>query len=205
VHPGTCAEADRLTVHTERNPIRLEINRFTRLSFRLATISWCSLYGSQPLGDRRRRHETAGWQLWERPGLTTTPIQQNAIDGIRPRGIVEYKDLVPQANDVDKIIELVFKVSEGTDNYRGIASYFQFNVRQSSYYREAAEALGLVRSKNGKYSLTDVGRELVRLPTERRNVFVAELLADFTLVKAALERLKAKGVLRPSDLEKLIR
>ncbi|TSC82000.1 MAG: hypothetical protein G01um101420_530 [Parcubacteria group bacterium Gr01-1014_20] len=123
---------------------------------------------------------------------------------IKPKGIVEYKDLIPQANDVNKIIELVFKVSEGTNNYRDVAEYFQFDERQSSYYREAAEALGLVSSQDGKYQLTDVGKELVRLPVEKRNLFFSQLLADFNLIRNALDILKEKNRLKQTDVEKLI-
>lgn len=126
------------------------------------------------------------------------------LEDIKPKGIVPYKDLIPQANDISKIIELVFKVSEGINNYRDIAAYFQFDERQSSYYREAAEALGLVIPKDGSYHLTDIGKELVQLPAEKRNIFFAELLADFNLIKNALDILKERGVLKQSDIEKLI-
>lgn len=123
---------------------------------------------------------------------------------VKPRGVVTYKDLIPQANDLNKIIELVFRVNEGTDNYRDIANYFQFDERQSSYYREAAEALGLVGSKGGKYHLTDIGKELVQLSADKRNFFMAELLADFSLVKDSMDTLKENGLLTQKDIEKII-
>jgi len=133
--------------------------------------------------------------------LSEDPLE---IEDIKAKGRVAYKDLIPQANDVEKIIELVFKVSEGTNNYRDVASYFDFEPRQSSYYREAAEALGLLQSKDATYHLTEIGQEFVRLPVEQRNVFFAELLTDFSLIKRALELLKKQGELRRVDVEKLI-
>jgi hypothetical protein len=126
------------------------------------------------------------------------------LDDIHPKGIVEYKDLIPQANDLDKVIELVFKVSEGFNDYQKIAQYFNFDERQSSYYREAAGALGLVSAKEGKYYLTEAGRLLVKLPTEKRNIFVVELLSDFNLVKQGLDLLKSSGELQQEDVEKII-
>jgi hypothetical protein len=123
---------------------------------------------------------------------------------IKPKGIVAYKDLIPQANDVNKIIELVFKVSEGVNNYRDVAEYFQFDERQSSYYREAAEALGLVVPKDGTYHLTDIGKELTQLPVEKRNLFFAQLLTDFNLIKNALDILKESKTLKQADIENLI-
>ena len=126
------------------------------------------------------------------------------IEDIKPQGRVAYKELIPQANDIQKIIELVFKVSEGTNNYRDVASYFGFDARQSSYYREAAEALGLLAVEKSIYHLTDAGQEFVQLPAEKRNVFFAELLADFSLLREALDVLRERGKLRRADIEKII-
>lgn len=126
------------------------------------------------------------------------------LEDIHPKGIVQYKDLVPQANDLNKVIELVFKTSEGLNDYRQIAQYFDFDERQSSYYREAAEALGLVFSKNRKYHLTEVGKMLVKLPVEKRNIFIVELLSDFNLVKNGLDLLKDRGELQQKDIENII-
>ena len=136
--------------------------------------------------------------------LTITTEREFELFDIKPRGVVTYKDLIPQANDVNKIIELAFKVNEGIDHYKNVADYFKFNERQSSYYREAAEALGLVVSERGKYKLTPIGEQLVSLPGERRNLFVVELLSDFSLVKSGLDTLNERGHLEQSDLEKLV-
>jgi hypothetical protein len=126
------------------------------------------------------------------------------LHDIKSRGIARKKDLIPQANDLNKVIELVFKVNEGVDNYRSIAGHFHFNERQSSYYREAAEALGLICSLDNKYRLTDTGKELVSLPAEQRNRFMVDLLSDFDLIKEGLGILQAKNKLTAPDLERII-
>ncbi len=123
---------------------------------------------------------------------------------IRPKGVVAYKKLVPQANDLSKVIELVFKVSEGLDNYKEVADYFHFDERQSSYYREAAEALGLVGREKGRYRLTEIGNHLVRLPVEERNLFMVGLVSDFDLVRHCLDTLLASGHLTRKRIEELI-
>ncbi len=143
-------------------------------------------------------------RLRETVSLKIVTEHEIELADIKPKGIVAYKDLIPQANDVSKVIGLVFKVSEGVNNYRDVATFFEFDERQSSYYREAAEALGLVVSSDGKYQLTDTGKELVQLPVEKRNLFVAELLSDFNLVKNSLDILKAKGRLIQKDVEGVI-
>lgn len=128
-----------------------------------------------------------------------------SLDDFKARGVARKKDLVPQANDLNKVIELVFKIQEGVDNYRAIAGHFGFDARQSSYYREAAESLGLVYADAGKYRLTDYGRKLVDLPVEKRHLFVADLLSDFSLVKEGFELLHKKSVLTQKNLEDIIR
>jgi hypothetical protein len=143
-------------------------------------------------------------RLKETRSLRIGTEHEIALADLTPKGLVRYKDLIPQANDLNKVIELVFKVHEEINDYRRIAEYFGFDERQSSYYREAAEALGLVVSEKGRYALTEVGKALVRLPAEKRNVFVAELVSDFVLVRNGLDILKGQGRLGRSELEKLI-
>jgi hypothetical protein len=143
-------------------------------------------------------------QLKERRSLTILAQDEVQLIDVRPQGVVKYKNLVPQANDLDKVIELAFKVSEGMTNYREVATYFGFDERQSSYYREAAEALGLVVSDGGTYELTDVGKQLISLPAEKRNIFMAQLLSDFDLIKYGLERIRSGKPLTREDIIKLI-
>lgn len=143
-------------------------------------------------------------QLKEVRSLSISSEHEVKISDIHPKGIVTYKDLIPQANDLNKVIELVFKVHEGVNHYKNVAEYFKFDERQSSYYREAAEALGLIIAERGIYRLTEVGKNLVSLPVEKRNIFMVELLSDFNLVKDGLDLLKENGKLGQTDLEEII-
>ena len=47
---------------------------------------------------------------------------------------------IPQADDVNKIMLFPFMVSEGYDTAKKMVEAFAFDIRQSSYYRQAAEA-----------------------------------------------------------------
>lgn len=126
------------------------------------------------------------------------------VSDLSPGNVVTKKDLVPQANDLDKVLELVFKVNEGMNHYQTVAQHFGFDERQSSYYREAAEALGLVVSEAGKYTLTDTGKELVSLPTLQRHIYFAKLLADFHLIRESLSLIQSQKKLSKEDVEKII-
>lgn len=114
------------------------------------------------------------------------------------------KKLIPQANDLDKVLRLIYLVSEGVTNAADVAASFGFAPRQSSYYREAAEALGFVSFNGREYALTDAGRLLVSLDTEKRNIFFARAINEFALFKECMNVLRAKGSLNGRDIEAII-
>ena len=114
------------------------------------------------------------------------------------------KKLIPQANDLDKVLRLIYLVSEGVVNAADVAANFGFAPRQSSYYREAAEALGFVSFNGREYALTDAGKLLVSLDTEKRNIFFAKAINEFALFKECMHVLRAKGSLNGRDIEVII-
>jgi uncharacterized FlgJ-related protein len=59
---------------------------------------------------------------------------------------------------------------------------FGFVKRQSSYYRQAEEILGLVEQDKNKYKLTSRGEEYLRLATEKKSIFICKLLLEFPLI-----------------------
>ncbi len=118
--------------------------------------------------------------------------------------IGHQKDLIPQANDLDKVLRLIHLVGEGVVTANEIAREFGFAPRQSSYYREAAEALGFISLDGREYSLTAAGKLLVSLNTEKRNTFFAKAINEFALFKECMDRLRSKGLLTRSDIEMII-
>ena len=95
---------------------------------------------------------------------------------------------VPQADSFWRVAELPLLVAQGINTSSKMAKHYKFDPRQSSYYREAAEFLGLVRrEKNFDYALTDLGNEYVNLPADERRQLLAGLLAHFPPMRAALE------------------
>lgn len=118
--------------------------------------------------------------------------------------ISTQKKLIPQANDLDKVLRLIYLVSEGTTTASAVALSFGFAQRQSSYYREAAEALGFVLFNGRDYSLTDAGRLLVSLDADERNIFFAKAINEFALFKECMGVLRSKGSLNGGDIETII-
>jgi len=100
---------------------------------------------------------------------------------------------VPQADSFWRVAEIPLLVEQGVNTSSKVAEHYRFDPRQSSYYRQAAESLGLVRlEKDHRYTLTDLGREYVSRPADERRQLLAGLLTQFPPVRTALE-LSAKA------------
>lgn len=74
---------------------------------------------------------------------------------------------VPQADDIQRVMDLVKLVGQGVKNAESIADKLEVDPRQSSYYREAAEILGFL-SEEQPYTLTELGKEFVSLERTRK-------------------------------------
>ena len=108
----------------------------------------------------------------------SNPISVTSYQKINPN---DKKIHIPQADDVNKIIEFPLRVFEGYNTSAKMINAFGFVKRQSSYYRQAAELLGLVESDRNKYKLTQ-GEEFLKLPSEQKSNFVCKLLLEFSII-----------------------
>jgi hypothetical protein len=103
----------------------------------------------------------------------------------------QKKSDIPQADDLDKIIEIPLLVSQGVDTDYKMARHFQFSKRQSSYYRKAAEILGLVGTNRTRYYLTDVGQKYVQLSAKIQKKYFTKLLLEFPVIHQLFFNLSA--------------
>jgi len=113
---------------------------------------------------------------------------------------------IPQANRVERVPELIHLVGLGTRNSREIARKMRFDLRQSTYYREAAEILGFLNSRR-PYSLTDLGREFFFSDTPIRIKIVVCSLLRNSIISCVIACLQARTSQRVSllEIEDLIR
>jgi hypothetical protein len=109
---------------------------------------------------------------------------------------------IPQADSFWRVAEVPLLVEQGINTSSKLAAHYHFDQRQSSYYRQAAEFLGLVVSdKMHRYVLTDLGREYANLPADERRQLLAGILAHFPPMRAALETLERAGECEVSKKE----
>lgn len=126
----------------------------------------------------------------------------------RPQGI-EPGIAFPQANDLDKVVDLVqLAAAEGLTKER-IAEAFDFEERQGDYYGNAACYLGLARRADGVFETTGEGRDFAGLRTraDRTGALVERMLLIPSL-REALGLLVKRGYrvekIAPQELAALI-
>ena len=78
----------------------------------------------------------------------------------------------PQADDIRKVIDTIFAVANGFQTTTKIASYYEFDERQSGYYGNAARYLGFVGNEPGLFTLTDEGASYISSSKEERRLIM---------------------------------
>lgn len=129
---------------------------------------------------------------------TPDPLSRLAVQADPSKGAV-------QADDLSKVMKLPFIVRDGIDDARRVAKYFTFNKRQSSYYRDAAEKLGLLELHGAKYVLSSTGERYVRLPEEARTKFFLKLLLEYPIPNEIMRRLAAGSAVTRTEIEKMVK
>lgn len=114
--------------------------------------------------------------------LVTPPV---VLFAPRKRGV-----RIPQADELDKVIQVVERAGLGVHDSKGLANLMGFNPRQSSYYREAAEILGFLNPSK-KYYLTDIGRQLLVSDQQKRARLMSAALIRYPVISAILACLQS--------------
>lgn len=113
--------------------------------------------------------------------------------------------LAPQADDLNKVFELLALVETGIDRANEVADYFIFDRRQSSYYREAAEYLGLITvAVDGSYSLTEQGIALLAQPTTTQVTTLAKVVINSWIFMDLIRQAGSSRMFTNAEIERLI-
>jgi hypothetical protein len=119
------------------------------------------------------------------------------VQVVNPVTVRRYQDIAvevklpPQADSVSKIMEFPFRVSEGYDTALKMTKAFGFVERQSSYYRAAAQELGLIELEGNRYRLTSTGEAFVRLPTDKRVDEMCKLLLRYPIISTVFNSISS--------------
>lgn len=103
----------------------------------------------------------------------------------------------PQADDFEKVIDLLDKLYEEDLTKDDIAESMDFDVRQSDYYYNSCLYLGLANKyklKDGVYvTLNDNGRKLVEMPYRQKRLKLAELILQHKVFKEVYDKFEKDG------------
>lgn len=75
----------------------------------------------------------------------------------------------PQADDFEKVINIIELVNSGVNTKEDFADYFSFEPRQADYYFNATRYLELVYLESGLIYLTKLGGDLLKMTRSKRH------------------------------------
>lgn len=115
----------------------------------------------------------------------------------------------PQANDLDKVVDVVSVVNQGYETKWEISEIFEFDERQGDYYGNAASYIGFLTKKEYCYSLTKDGAKLLNLESpSKRAKLIVELLIEKDVFNQIFKLLLQKDLnvesLNQSDISSII-
>ncbi len=101
----------------------------------------------------------------------------------------------PQANDLDKVADLISLIEEGVSSKSEIAEYFELDERQGDYYANAARYLGMLEKRGDKFCLNDSGYKFLQIDSapSRTHFFVSQMLQRPTF-RAAIRLLEQRDM-----------
>lgn len=116
----------------------------------------------------------------------------------------------PQANDLDKVADLVRMAAEGPQGKAEIAEAFGFDERQGDYYGNAAAYLGLLRRGEEGFAATEAGLAFAGLRSRAaRTSALLERMAAIPGLREALRLLGERGYraekIAPGELAEVVR
>ncbi|MBI4336640.1 MAG: hypothetical protein HY683_02270 [Chloroflexi bacterium] len=125
--------------------------------------------------------------LEERPSLEAILSQTKARR--LPAGIP-----FPQADDLQKVIDLVDAVAQGVTTQDELAERFEYDPRQADYYGNAAAFIGLVERSAKGFSSNRATQHFVRQSLSKRIEDIGGRLSMLPVFRETLEALAAEHV-----------
>ena len=107
----------------------------------------------------------------------------------------------PQADKFERVINLCEILSTQSYTREQVTREYAFDVRQTNYYTDAAQYLGLVRKEKvgGPYNLTEEGRKILNLPHKKRQLASCEKILQHKAFGETLKGSLEQGSLLGKD------
>lgn len=125
--------------------------------------------------------------------------------------ISEPKIPFPQANSFERIINLCELLNERKLSHPDITERYAFNSRQTNYYTDAAQYLGLLEKsyKNGRtpiYSISSIGKQILNMNYQQRQLAFCRQILAHSVFNVTLNDYFNKGIMpSPAEIIKAMR
>ncbi|MBW7885770.1 MAG: hypothetical protein H3C34_24690 [Caldilineaceae bacterium] len=112
--------------------------------------------------------------------INETPVAQIRLSTLLAHVDVEQEPDVPfpQANDLDKVVDLIALIDANPAGKSAIAEHFEFDDRQGDYYANAAVYLGFAQRSRQGFVVTEAGSRFIgtRSLSRRTQILVEQML-----------------------------
>lgn len=123
-----------------------------------------------------------------RPELDLHALPAEVPPGTEPEGTF------PQANDLDKVVDLAQAALAGPMTKAQVAEAFDFDERQGDYYGNAACYLGIMERADGAFKLTPEGEAFAALRSRaRRTEWLARAMLRVPSLRAGIALLAERN------------
>jgi len=102
-------------------------------------------------------------------------------------------------------MDLPLAIGEGINTTKLIAERYGFEERQSNYYLEAAEILGLLARRGTKFALSDQGKKYLLMDISERKLVLVRKMIMVPIINRVLAEILARydKLVSKKDLENL--
>lgn len=139
----------------------------------------------------------------KRYSIENTDITIDDIDGLLKKITITKEPRVafPQADKFERVINLCEILSTQSYTREQVTREYAFDVRQTNYYTDAAQYLGLVKKEKvgGPYNLTEEGRRILNLPYKKRQLAYCEKILQHKAFGETLKGSLEQGSLLGKD------
>lgn len=104
-------------------------------------------------------------------------IELSDLENIYKKVVMKDEPLgipFPQADSFFRVLDFMNNITDSSMNASDVSELYEFDTRQGSYYISAAKYLGFVDGQCGSYSLTDNGKEMMKLDHKKKNLRIVE-------------------------------
>jgi hypothetical protein len=98
--------------------------------------------------------------------------------------------LAPQADNLNKIVDIMIAIDEGYKSIDDISEYLQLGRRQGRYYCSAAQLLGFVKMDRGIIDITPLGKSLINSSKSKKEEIIKKRVLSVPVIQEILKFVK---------------